>query len=209
MKPLKWIVWFPIFLFGSEHKSVLNLTMVQADRVAAKIVIQMLNTLGQRLGFQRFEREGGNLYISLSMVGNRVFEPKVFEELLGNNGLSVISGSVKNNQWKMHLDATPAKWNIPVITLDEGAQIEKGSSTSWFMIDQSKAISIEAPYSGKWYPDVAVLDANMEVLSSLREFKPYEKLSFSLPERAMYMKVSSANGMKLLKEGMWIEHATE
>lgn len=203
------LFFLPVLLLGAEYKSSLNITMQHANRVAARIIVQALTTLGQRFTIHRYDRDDQTVQMSISMNGTRPFEPKYFGEILRENALVVSKGSVKNNQWTIVLDASDLKWNVSAITPDEGAQMEKSALSSWFVINQATAINIEAPYSGKWYPDVAILDSNMEVLSSLREFKPQEKLTFALPSGAMYMKVSSTNGMKLLKEGMWIEHASE
>ena len=206
MKALYGLLLIPFVLFAAHSTNTLNLTLNHSDRVATKIILYALNSIGQRVSIHRYEREDQRVFMEIRIEGSKEFESKYFGEIIRDSGLSIIKASVQKNVWNIELEGSQARWNLSEITPDEGSQMEKGTSASWFIVDRSRAITIEAPYNGKWYPDVAVLDANMEVLSSLREFKSQESLTFSLPEGAMYLKVSSVNGMKLLKEGMWIEH---
>lgn len=175
--------------------------------LSTKIVYQALNTSGQRVGMVRYENDGESIRMELVASGIKPFEPKYFAEVLRENGIILTKGIFRDKRWIMEFNTEAAQWSIPSITPDEGAQMEKSLTANWFVVNQSNAITIEAPYGNKWYPDVAVLDSSMRILSSIREFTPRERLDFSLPEEAMYLKVSNANGMKLLKEGMWIEHS--
>ncbi|MDD2827972.1 MAG: hypothetical protein PHW18_00185 [Sulfuricurvum sp.] len=206
MKTLFWLLLFPLFLFSAESRTIVNLTLYHADKVTTKIILSALNSVGQRPNISRFESLSDTIFLEMELQGTRPFDAQYFSEIVKENGVNVVKETYQKNKWIMELDGSSGHWNLSEITPDEGAQMEKSASPSWFIVNHSSAITIEAPYGGKWYPDVAVFDANMEVLVSLREFKSKERLSFSLPEGAVYMKVSSANGMKLLKEGTWIEH---
>ncbi|MDD5212478.1 MAG: hypothetical protein PHV62_08695 [Sulfuricurvum sp.] len=208
MKTLFLLFLFPLLLFSSESKTTLNLTLHHADKVTIKIILSSLSSVGQRVNISRFEQDNDAILIEMELQGTRPFDAQYFGEIVKNNGVSVLKETAQKNRWIIELDGSSEHWALNEITPDAGAQTEKGASPSWFIVNQSNAITVEAPYGGKWYPDVAIFDANMEVLVSLREFKSKERLSFSLPQGAMYMKVSSANGMQLLKEGTWIEHAT-
>lgn len=207
MKAFVWLLALPWLLIAREHKSMMNIHLNGGGILSTKIVYQALNTSGQRVGMLRYENDGESTQMEMVTSGIKPFEPKYFTEVLRENGIVLTKGIFRDKKWIMEFNAAAAQWNIPAITLDEGAQMEKTLTSNWFVVNQSRAISIEAPYGNKWYPDVAVLDSSMRVLSSIREFTPRERLEFSLPEEAMYLKVSNANGMKLLKEGMWIEHS--
>jgi hypothetical protein len=165
--------------------------------------------MGQHVNMHRYENDGQTVEMDIILSGRKAFYPKYFGEFLRENGMAITKASLKNKNWYLEIDASNAVWNIPSITVDEGAQLEKSTLHHWYTVDQAKAISIEAPYGGKWYPDVAVMDSKMQVLVSFRAFTSRDQMSFALPEGAVYLKVSSTNGMKLLKEGMWIEHAAE
>jgi len=209
VKLLIWFVIFTLSLVAGDTKTDVTLQVAHGSILSSKIIVQALNTIGQRVSIHRYESDGEMIRMEISLSGRKAFDPKYFSDILRENGVMITTGAVRDKKWTIEIDASSVVWQIPAITPDEGGQMEKSIIPAWFVVNQSRALTIEAPYGNKWYPDIAVLDANMNVLSSLRSFKAQERMSFSLPEGAMYLKVANTNGMKLLKEGMWIEHATD
>lgn len=207
---MKLLIWFVIFTFSlvaADIKAEVNLQVIRGSILSTKIITQAFNTVGQRVNIHHYESDGEMTRMGISLSGRKVFDLKYFNEILRDNALIITSGAVHEKIWSFKIDASSVLWQIPAITPDEGAQMGKMVVPAWFAVNQSSALTIEAPYGNKWYPEIAVLDANMEVLSSLRTFKSQETMSFTLPEGAMYLKVANTNGMKLLKEGMWIENS--
>ena len=192
-------------LKAAENKSELHLHILNGDVVSTKIIVSALNTMGQRTTIYRYTNDVQSSEMDISLSGRKAFDPKYFKELLDESGIVLTKGSVKNKSWSLEMNADQESWNISSITVDEGAQLEKSTLPFWYRVESIKEISIEPSYGGRWYPDIAVMDGNMNVLGSLRTFISRERMSFSLPEGSRYLKVSSTNGMKLLKEGTWIE----
>lgn len=196
-------------LAATESKNELHLQVLDGGIVSIKIIVSTLNSMGQLVNMVRCNNNGDLVEMDILLSGRKAFEPKYFRELLGESGIKVTKGSVQNKKWTLEMDASFARWNLPSISRNEGAQLGKSTLPFWYDVENARGISIEAPYGGKWYPDIAVMDASMNVLGSLRTFVSRDQMNFSLPNGSRYLKVSSANGMKLLKEGMWIEHTTE
>lgn len=209
MKPLFWLLIFAVSLAAAEIKTDMQIRILNGNTVSTKVIYNALNTLGQRIIIHRYARDDVADQIEMSLNGRKAFEPKYFNEILRNNGMVITKGTVQNKKWTIEVDASSVLWQIPVISPDEGAQLERSAVPYWFLVNQSTEVAIEAPYGTKWYPDVALLDANMEVLNSFRVFRAQDKLSLKLPEGVMYLKIANTNGMKLLKEGMWVEHAIQ
>lgn len=209
VKVLFFLLIFLLSLGAAENKAELHLQVAKGGIVSTKILSSALQTMGQHVNIHRYENDGQTVEMDIILSGRKAFDPKYFGEFLRENGMAITKASLQNKNWYLEMDASDAVWNIPSITVDEGAQLEKSTLHHWYTVDQAKAISIEAPYGGKWYPDVAVMDSKMQVLVSFRAFTSRDQMSFALPEGAKYLKISSTNGMKLLKEGMWIEHAAE
>ena len=205
MKLLVWCVIFTFSLVAGDTKTNVSFHVAHGNILSSKIIVQALNTIGQHVSIHRYESDGGMTRMEVSLSSRKVFDPKYFSEILRENAMIITAGAVRDKKWTIEIDASSIVWQIPAITPDEGAQMEKSTTPLWFVVNQSRALTIEAPYGNKWYPDIAILDVNMEVLSSMRIFKPQETMSFTLPDGAMYLKVANTNGMKLLKEGMWIE----
>ncbi len=168
-----------------------------------------MQTTGQKVKVTHTVRNDQEIYFELIASGNKPFEGRYFSEILGGNGMLLTKATVKDKKWLLIVDAAQVHWEIPTISPNEGSGMDKSPNASWFRVDESSALTIEAPYSGKWYPEVALLDSSMNVLESVREFTPKSRLDFSLPQGATYLKVSNANGMKLLKEGTSVEHIQE
>jgi len=208
VKPLILAVILTLSLVAGDTKTNVDLRVVHGSILSSKIIVHALNAVGQRSAIHRYEKDGETTRMEISLSGRKGFDPKYFSEILRDNSMVITAGTVRDKKWTIEIDASSLLWQIPAITPDEGAQMEKSAVPAWFVVNQSSALTIEAPYGNKWYPDIAVLDANMEVLSSMRSFKTQERMTFTLPEGAMYLKIANTNGMKLLKEGMWIEHYT-
>lgn len=192
-----------------DVKSDVHLTISQGGLLSSAIIQQVFGSMGLKADVHRFVSADGMVEMEYALYGKKAFDPKGFSDALGEHQIVVKSGQLKNKQWRMGLDATHAFWNLAPISEDEGAQLEQRTLSYWFVVNKAQGISIEAPYGNKWYPEIAVFDSNMQILAFFREFKSHDRLNFKLPENAMYLKVSNANGMKMLKEGMWVGCANE
>lgn len=187
----------------------MHITIDQGGLLSNAILQQVFMSMGFKSDLHRFVSGDGVVEMDCTLYGKKVFDPKSFGEALGEHQITVKSGQFKNKQWSLGLDASQAFWNLSSISEDEGAQLERRVLPYWFVVSKAHGISIEAPYSNKWYPDIAIFDSNMQILATFREFKSHEHLTFKLPENAMYLKVSNANGMKMLKEGTWVSSAND
>ena len=194
---------------AKEIKSNIHLNVNHGGLLSTIIVQHVLGSMGYKASIHRLSSANETVEMDIILHAKKQFDPKSFAEELSLHQISVSNGRMRNQQGTMELDASDALWNVPAITQDEGAQIERTSSASWFRVNNTSAITVEAPYGHKWYPEIAVLDAAMYPLASIKESISQERMTFKLPEHAMYLKISNTNGMKMLKEGMWIESAND
>ena len=143
--------------------------------------------------------------LSATAIGNKLFNPTALSENLKEQGIKIEKAHLDKSDLTMTLDTQSGEWNVPLLGSDEGVELKRVNVAQWFRVEAGQHIRIEPPYVGKWYPDVAVLDISMSLLSSFRSLEPKEELAFELPKGAYYLKISNAQGMKVLREGMWIE----
>ena len=143
--------------------------------------------------------------LSATAIGNKLFNPTALSENLKEQGIKIEKAHLDKSDLTMTLDTQSGEWNVPLLGSDEGVELKRVNVAQWFRVEAGQHIRIEPPYVGKWYPDVAVLDISMSLLSSFRSLEPKEELVFELPQGAYYLKISNAQGMKVLREGMWIE----
>lgn len=209
MKRLLYTLLLTSSLAFADVKNDMHITVVQGGMLSTAIIGQLFSSMGLKAQMHRFEGTEGMVEIDCTLYSKRGFDPKAFSDALSEHQIIVKSGEFKNKLWTLNLDASQAFWNLSPISEDEGAQLERQAFPYWFVVNKAQSISIEAPYGNKWYPDVAVFDSNMQVLAAFREFKSQDRFAFKLPENAMYLKVSNANGMKMLKEGTWVSSANE
>ena len=193
----------------ADVKSDMHITITHGGLLSSVIIQDIFESMGLKADIHRFVNTEGIVNIDYALYGKKAFDPKGFSDTLSEHQITLKSGQFKNKLWIVGLDATQAFWNLAAISEDEGAQLERRVIPYWFIVNKAQGISIEAPYGNKWYPEVAVLDSNMQILASFREFKSQDHLLFKLPENAMYLKVSNANGMKMLKEGTWVSSAND
>ena len=209
MRQLFWLCIFFVLLNGKENQQLLSLHCQSGTVISTKIILQALQIMGQKVKISKTIREEQQVSIELTISSNKPFEARYFGEILQEHGMFLTKATLKDKKRLLTINASQARWEIPKISPDEGGQLEKSLTANWFRIDESSALTIEAPYDGKWYPEIAIFDDSMTLLASVREFSPKTKKEFSLPQGATYLKVSNANGMKLLKEGTYIEHIHE
>jgi hypothetical protein len=194
---------------AKETKSEINLNVTHGGLVSTIIVQHVLVSMGYKAHIHRFSSAYEVTEMVMILYAKKQFDPKEFAEELSLHQITVNNAYVKNKQWTIGLDASQALWNVPAITQDEGAQIERTNVASWFRVNNTVGITVEAPYGNKWYPEIAVLDNKMQTLLSTKESIFKDRMTFQLPEHAMYLKVSNTNGMKMLRDGMWIESAND
>ncbi|MDP2078424.1 MAG: hypothetical protein Q8J85_10305 [Sulfuricurvum sp.] len=187
---------------AKEIKSNLHLKVTQGGLLSTVIVQHVLASMGFKVHMHRFSSTNEVTELDLVLHGKKQLNTKEFVEELSLHQITAL-----NKQGMIVLDASQALWNVPAITADEGAQVDRSNLDSWFRVNNTFSIRIEAPYGHKWYPEIAVLDEKMQTLVSVKESTYKDEMTFQLPEHAMYLKVSNVNGMKMLKEGMWIESA--
>jgi hypothetical protein len=194
---------------AKAEENTMKLTLHHGDIVATKIIVSTFAAMGFKVHVYDYSYDGETTHMMLKLFGRKPFEAGEFRDLLRENNIEITTGAYRQKVWQIEADAASALWNIPIISPDEGGQLSKSSDSQWFALNGVTGLSIEAPYGGKWYPQVALLDERMEVLTSYEEHVPKENLRFALPQGARYLKVSNASGMKLLREGTWIEQAQE
>lgn len=209
MKRLLYALLLTYSLALGDMKNDVHLTISQGGLLSSAIIQQVFGSMGYKADVHHFVSTEGMVEMGCTLYGKKAFDPKGFSDALSEHQIVVKSGQFKNKQWKIGLDASQAFWNLAPINEDEGAQLERRVLPYWFVVNKAQGISIEAPYGNQWYPEIAVFDSNMQILASFREFKSHDRLNFKLPENAMYLKVSNANGMKMLKEGTWIGCAND
>ncbi len=173
--------------------------------VALKTLYNGFSAVGYRLDVRSFSVRNKEGEISGEAHGIRPFDAAAFAENMAEEGVSVLNEGSSKGVFKIRMNARNGIWNVPLIAPEEGAQLERSAIPHWFGVEAGQTIRIESPYVGKWYPDVAVLDASMQVLYSVRSEVPKEEYAFDLPPGARYLKVSNTWGMKALREGTWVE----
>jgi hypothetical protein len=190
-------------LFGVSINTQIEFTGEPA--VSLRTITQAFNTLGYRFDVKSLSVENGSGKLQGSAVGNKTFTPVVLSENLKEQGIRIDSAHADQNGLSMVLNTQNAFWNAPLLGRDEGSELKRMNNAQWFRVEEGQSIRIQPPYAGKWYPEIAVLDASMHLLSSYRSLEAKDEFQSELPPTAYYLKISNAQGMKVLKEGMWIE----
>lgn len=173
--------------------------------VSVRTITQAFNTLGYKLDITTLTVQDNAGEFGATAAGNRPFSVTVLEENLKEQGMQIEKASIENEELILVLDTQNSIWNVPLLQEEGGAELKRVSTPQWFRVEQAKAIRIQPPYAAKWYPDIAVFDRAMHPISSLRSNDDKNEFQLDLPNGAYYLKVSNVQGMKLLKEGMWIE----
>lgn len=197
------LLCFPFLLWGTSINT--QITFSGDARVSLRSITHAFNLIGYKFELKSFAMHDGLGVLHGIAMGNKAFSAAVLGENFKEQGIRIERAHADSNGLSLVLDTQSAFWNSALLGSDEGAELKKVNTPQWFRVEQMQHIRIEPPYAGQWYPDIAVLDASMHVLSSFRSPIPEEEFQFELPQGAYYLKISNGQGMKVLKEGMWIE----
>lgn len=203
MKPLILLLLLPGILLAVSINTQIGFT--GEPTVSLRTITQAFNAVGYRFDLKSLSVENGSGELAGTALGNRPFLPAVLAENLKEQGIRIDSAHVDQNGLIMVLNTQNAFWNAPLLGSDEGSELKRMNSAQWFRVEEGQSIRIQPPYTGKWYPEIAVLDASMHLLASYRSLEPKDEFQSELPPSAYYLKISNTQGMKVLKEGMWIE----
>jgi hypothetical protein len=193
----------PSIVFGVSINTKIGFTGEPA--VSLRTITQAFNAIGYRFDISSLSVENGSGEVQGTAIGNRAFIPAALGENLKEQGIVIESARTDQSGLALVLNTQNAIWSIPLLGSDEGSELKRMSNAQWFRVEAGQAIRIQPPYIGKWYPEIAVFDASMHLLSSYRSLEPKDEFQSELPPSAYYLKISNAQGMKLLKEGMWVE----
>lgn len=200
-----WLLWVSFVSFALASSFNVQVRFEGEGLSTLRILSHAFNSLGYKLEIESFLYENAQGELEAKALGNRVFNPSILAENLKEQGIVIAHARHESEKLTLTLYSQNALWNMPLLGSDEGIELKKVSTAQWFRVEAGQTIRIEPPYAGKWYPDIAVLDSQMGILSSYRSLEVKEGLQFELPSGACYLKLSNAQGMKLLKEGMWVE----
>jgi len=207
MKRLLILFCTPLLLLGDSINT--NITFTGDLRVSIRTITQAFSTLGYRVDIDSLRIQEDKGILNATVISNKVLTPSLLAENLQEQNIRIEKAHFDPKKGlSLLLDTRNAIWNTVVLGRDEGTELKRVSTAQWFRVEEAQHIRIEPPYVGKWYPEIAVFDGAMNLLSSFRSLDTKEEFRFELPKGAYYLKISNAQGMKVLKEGMWIESIT-
>lgn len=196
-----WLLCSP--LFGETIE--IHASFKGEAALSLRTLQQAFYSIGHRFEIDSFTMGSSHGEVSGKGVGGRAFNPSGVIEALKSSDIRIEKWSFEAKRLTLELDSREGIWNLSVLGQDDGAELDRLNTAQWFRLEGGEAIRIQPPYVGRWYPEVAIFDATLELLSSIRSSEPKEELEFELPPDARYLKISNVQGMKVLKEGMWIE----
>ncbi|HEX5328745.1 hypothetical protein [Sulfuricurvum sp.] len=203
MKQLVLLLLSPFLLIGGSINTRISFT--SHPQTALRTITSAFNAIGYRLDINSFIIDKNSGELNAIAIGTKPFNANALGENLKEQAIRIEKARMDQNTLYLELDTQNASWNVPVLGEDEGVELKRVSVPQWFRFESAGSIRIQPPYSGRWYPDIAVFNSDMELLSSFRSTEPKEEFESTLPDGALYLKVSNAQGMKMMKEGMWIE----
>lgn len=182
-----------------------RITFIGEPTVSLRTLTQAFYSIGYKLEIDTFFVQESAGELSALARGNKPFNSAALGENLREEGILIGKAYMRSGELVLELDTRNCVWNVPLLEGGDGAELKRAATAQWFRLKDVQRIEIQPPYVGRWYPDVAIYNRTLGLLSSLRDTEPKEELQFELPQDAYYLKISNTQGMKVLKEGMWIE----
>lgn len=198
----------PVLTWAALVQSIVQLHVEGNPVTGLKIIQQTLGELGYKLEIEKFSAADEGFHAKCTIVGHKPFNAEVLLQNLQAHQIKVVSAKKISGGVELSLNTRYFQWQANPLGADEGSELQKTSSPYWFSVQPEQKISIQPPFGVKWYPDIAVFDENFVLLYERRDSKPSNEIEFVLPSGAKYLKVSNMEGMKLLKEGTWVESSS-
>jgi len=198
----------PATMWSALVQSNMELHIDGNSVVGLKMVQQALGDLGYKMEIEKFTANGAGFEARCNIIGHKAFVADVLMQNLQAQQVKVTAVKKISGGVEVFLNTQQAQWQATPLGADEGSELQKTSSPYWFSVENGQKVSIQPSFGVKWYPDIAVFDENFVLLYERRDSKSSDEIEFVLPSGAKYLKVSNMEGMKLLKEGTWVESAS-
>ncbi|MDD5717252.1 MAG: hypothetical protein PHW64_05555 [Sulfuricurvum sp.] len=202
---MRYLILFMVFtgiVGGSIHTRIV---FSGEATTTLRMLVHSFGSVGYKFEPETVSVENNAGEIRGTITGNRTFNPAAFGESLKEQMIRIEKAHLDSAVLELTLDTQNSIWNLPLLGKDEGIELRKVTTTQWFRVEEGQTIRIQAPYGSDWYPDIAVFNTEMKLLLSVHTLEPKGEYRFDLPPEAYYLKISNSQGMKVLREGMWIE----
>lgn len=170
-----------------------------------KIVQQAFQDIGYRFEPLKVDKTSESENFTGRVSGFKPFDFVMLQALLTEEGVQVEQAVLENETLVLGVNVSQSEWKVPVLDAHGGEELPRSSSPFWFKVTPGDVLRFEPPYEGKWYPDIVFLDSQLRVVYAYQSSEPKSELEVDVPQDGFYMKVSNLQGMKLLRNGMWIQ----
>ena len=129
-------------------------------------------------------------------------DPVRFIERLRKSGGDVTGLSREEGVWHYRLDISDARIEAIPLSAGERRKIVRPLRPLWIDVSALRSLSISELPGSHWYPDVAVYDKMLNILSVHRSDERRGYLRLRLPEGARYVRIADRFTIDNLRSGL-------
>ncbi|RUM63089.1 MAG: hypothetical protein DSZ03_05710 [Sulfurimonas sp.] len=165
----------------------------------------------QNMGYYNYLLEDATLDNSefvwkIKLTSEYIMDPTVFKkELSKNNAFLVNIERLALTHWRYSIDISKARLNAYKLSNNTRVNLKRSQYAYWLDVRYSRVLNISSLNRNHWYPYIAIYDRRMRLLDIVKKDKVMQRIRFTLPKDAAYVKLDDIYSMKNIKDGLQIE----
>ncbi len=173
--------------------------------------VKIIEDALQNMGYYNYLLEDAMLDNSefvwkIKLTSEYIMDPTVFKkELSKNNAFLVNIERLSATQWKYSIDISNARLNAYKLSSNKTLKLKRSQYAYWIDVRYSSVLNVSSLNRNHWYPYIAIYDKRLRLLDIVKKDKAMQRIRFTLPKDAAYVKLDDIYTMKNIKDGLQIE----
>ena len=202
-----------------ENNGLLTLDLPKKERVTLqfecdgnpifcmKLIRDVLHERGYRRALtQEASFDGERFVWSLALSSRRIPDPRLFAERFAKRGVWT-NEIVRESElvWRYGLGIDGARIAARLIEPGTSQKLVRPVRPAWIDVSRVRSLTLRELPGSHWYPDVAVYDKMLHLLSVKQSDTRTRYLRVRLPEESAYVKITDRFTLENIKSGLRLD----
>ena len=130
-------------------------------------------------------------------------DPLVLQRELNKSACKIVDiKRAKATEWEYTIDTSHALLNVVKLRRAEEVKLKRSLYAHWLNVSNIKKLAVVSGERNSWYPHIVYYDSSLHILKVIKKDKKTQEVTFSIPKKAKYMKISDIYTMKNMKDDL-------
>ena len=170
--------------------------------------VKIMGDALRNIGYYRYVTDESTLDASqftwtIALSAEYATDPLILEEELKKSGCGIIDVvRISATQWEYSINMSEAYLHIPILVSGEEYQLKRSLYAHWLNVQNIQTLAIKSSFRDDWYPHITYYDKELHLLEVIKKDKKTRNISFTIPKRAKYIKITDMYTLKNVKDNL-------